>query len=259
MNFTGNEKHLVSLQEAAEYTARYRKKNNITLHDTKSVRGAFFSKIPLLKLINQEGAVGFRYYYGLMEDGMPCLVLTAVTSANVDMVNGILMEFSIPCPPDCPDKPSILNFNQREIDLLKNNLKNETSTLFYEDTDRHYISMEEAAKYTARFRKANNITLADKKTVKGGFFGKTDLLKLLSQENCVGIRFYYGLTDEEVPCMVLAATDKYKNDIIENGLFMEFSFPCPPDCDNYNLLNSDIAEIIKYKESINTKRGLKVK
>ncbi len=96
----------------------------------------------------------------------------------------------------------------------------------------HSISLKDAAKLTANYRKN-----AGPNAILAGFFGKETLKKILDQDDCVGIRFYYGQDDMGTPKMVLVGTKANEDDLID-GIIAERSWPCPPNCGNKNVLNS---------------------
>ena len=96
MAFTGREDHSITLAEASKLTANFRKKI-----EPGSIRGGFFGKEAILKILNQDGCVGIRYYYGEKDDGTPVLVLVGVDAEENDLIDGVLAEVSIPCPPFC--------------------------------------------------------------------------------------------------------------------------------------------------------------
>ena len=99
----------------------------------------------------------------------------------------------------------------------------------------HRISLAEGAEFTARYR-----AQMSPGQIKGGFFGRDALLTLLSQEDCAGIRYYYGLDADGQQVLVLAGVDTRGNDQIGEGFScMEKSKPCPPDCGAANILNGD--------------------
>ena len=98
MTFTGHEDHSVTLQEAAEWTKKYRDDAG-----SGAIIGGFFSKEAIEKLLNQTGAVGIRYYYGKEKDSTPILVLCAVDADENDLYEGELMELARPCPPNCSE------------------------------------------------------------------------------------------------------------------------------------------------------------
>jgi hypothetical protein len=98
--------------------------------------------------------------------------------------------------------------------------------------ENHEISLSEAAALTARYRQHIGTD-----QIKGGFFGRDALIAILDQENCIGIRYYYGLDDNNKQVMVLVGVDAEEQDII-NGELAERSLMCPPYCGDNNELNS---------------------
>lgn len=104
--FTGNEQHRISLEEAAEYTARYR-----TSHATDDIIGLYYSKTFLASVLAQEGCVGARVYFGESADGEPQLILVGVDSDGNDLTGGIIGEYGQPCPPYCSE-PHPLNSDE---------------------------------------------------------------------------------------------------------------------------------------------------
>lgn len=96
----------------------------------------------------------------------------------------------------------------------------------------HSISLSDAAEMTARYR----AQMAPGQ-IKGGFFGRDALEAILNQENCIGIRYYYGLDDSNKQVMVLVGVDTDENDMV-NGELAERSLLCPPFCNDSNVLNS---------------------
>ncbi len=65
----------------------------------------------------------------------------------------------------------------------------------------HHISLEEAAELTRRYREVHG------KECTSEYFPKEVILELLSQENCSGLRIYFGLSHEagDSLCVVLVA------------------------------------------------------
>jgi hypothetical protein len=100
--------------------------------------------------------------------------------------------------------------------------------------ENHDISLEEAAKLTARFRASVG---ADAKI--GGFFGNRAIMRILNQDGCVGIRYYYGLDSHSNPVLVLVGVDAHENDM-EHGELAELSLPCPHMCSIGNQLNGGV-------------------
>lgn len=96
MGFTGNEDHSITLEEAAQLTAKYRQGVG-----EKAIKGGFFGKTALKNIIDQKGCVGIKFYYGQNGDGKPCLVLVGADASDNDMTSGLLAERQLPCPPYC--------------------------------------------------------------------------------------------------------------------------------------------------------------
>lgn len=94
----------------------------------------------------------------------------------------------------------------------------------------HRIPLEEAAEMTARFRETIN---PDEKVA--GCFEAGQARELLAQEGCAGLRYYYGINNDQ-PGLILVAVDKDGNDMID-GIILEVSKPCPPFCSAPNALN----------------------
>jgi hypothetical protein len=94
------------------------------------------------------------------------------------------------------------------------------------------VSLEEAAIWTANFR--NSIQPGE--TI-AHFIGKNKLLELLEQENCVGVRIYYGLDEIGEKNLVFVGTDEDENDLVD-GVILEFAVKCPPKCSEKNDLNT---------------------
>lgn len=95
----------------------------------------------------------------------------------------------------------------------------------------HSITIQEAAELTKNYR--DTVSGDD---VRAGFFGKTTLQNILNQPDCVGIRFYYGLSDAGIPQIVLVGADSDENDLV-NEFLAERATPCPPDCASGSILS----------------------
>ncbi len=94
----------------------------------------------------------------------------------------------------------------------------------------HRISLESAAALTRRHRDSKATEL------KAGAFPKEQVLELLNQSGCVGLRIYHGREETGNPTQVLVGIDGANNDLID-GTILEFNFPCPPFCSTPNPLN----------------------
>ena len=96
MSFTGEEDHSISLEDASKLTANYRKSAG---KDT--IKAGFFGKATINKIIDQKDCVGIRIYYGQQEDGKPNLVLVGAKANEDDILDGVIAERQVPCPPNC--------------------------------------------------------------------------------------------------------------------------------------------------------------
>jgi hypothetical protein len=99
-------------------------------------------------------------------------------------------------------------------------------------SENHDIPLSEAAEMTARYRATMN-----ESSRKGGFFGVKKLREILDQPDCVGIRYYYGLDENNQQVLVLTGVKANEDDIVD-GVIAEAAIPCPNQCGNNNLLNS---------------------
>jgi len=68
-------------------------------------------------------------------------------------------------------------------------------------------------------------------------FGKETIQALLDQPGCVGIKIYYALNDQNDQQILLVGTDA-DGSSMEDGLIMDQSKVCPPDCSGTGDLDS---------------------
>lgn len=99
----------------------------------------------------------------------------------------------------------------------------------------HMITLAEASVLTSNFR-AN----APESAIKGGMFWKEAIERVINQPDCVAFRFYYGKTDSGAPALVLVGVNPEGKDMI-HGVIADIAWPCPPYCDDPNLLNSGVS------------------
>ena len=97
----------------------------------------------------------------------------------------------------------------------------------------HSITLEKAIEFTQRYRNSSSFN-----GKKGGFFGKAALMSMLEQNQAAGIRYYYGIDDEETPVLVLVAATEENQDLY-NGELAEMAIPCPSVCDMDSPLSND--------------------
>jgi hypothetical protein len=93
----------------------------------------------------------------------------------------------------------------------------------------HRITLTEAAALTKRHREAKVFT------EKSGAFHKDQVLRLLAQPGCVGLRIHYGRNADGTPALVLTGIDVSDSDL--TGDILEKHFPCPPVCGAGSALN----------------------
>jgi len=101
MAFDGTEGGEISLRLGADMTAAYRDQNS------GARKAHFFGKDILNEILNQEGCMGIRMYYGLNSDDERELVLVGADANENDMTS-LVADLSLPCPNTC-DTNSPLN------------------------------------------------------------------------------------------------------------------------------------------------------
>jgi hypothetical protein len=101
----------------------------------------------------------------------------------------------------------------------------------YSGNENHMVSLDLAVKYIHNFTAKPTAP-----SIKGGYFGRNIFEKLLAENGCVGIRYYYATTDSGVATIVLVGVDSSGNDLYQ-GILAEETLPCPPWCPSANPLN----------------------
>lgn len=100
--------------------------------------------------------------------------------------------------------------------------------------EENQITKEEAAVLTKRYRE--QMKDGDRK---GGYISKDSIVSVLEQDGCVGIRYYYGLNEEEQQELVIVGVNSSTNDIIDDeAVCLDRCIPCPDVCGENNILNS---------------------
>lgn len=94
------------------------------------------------------------------------------------------------------------------------------------------VTLAEASGWTANYRK----TIPAGEII-GQFVGKNQLMKILNQKGCMGVRIYYGIGDDGKKNLILVGAGSDENDMTA-GVILEYLFPCPPRCSGKNSLNS---------------------
>ena len=97
--FNGTEGTIIDLEQAATWTANYRK-DAVANADGIVVKAHFYGRDILQKLLDQEGCMGIRMYYSRDEKGQKQLVLVGADENGNDLESMVVDNGKI-CPPDC--------------------------------------------------------------------------------------------------------------------------------------------------------------
>jgi len=90
--------------------------------------------------------------------------------------------------------------------------------------ENHNIGLDDATRFTAAYREAEGEIFL------GGFFGKEAIKSILDQDNCVGLRIYNAINDNDNRTFVVVGVSADSKDIA-SGRLAEFAIGCPPNCD----------------------------
>ena len=96
----------------------------------------------------------------------------------------------------------------------------------------HRITLEQAAELTKRQRDGGSHRVGD-----SAAFNAPQVIQMLSQAGCVGMRYYLARNAAGETTMVLVGVDEKGNDM-ESGILLDSGLPCPPFCPDDNALNS---------------------
>lgn len=94
------------------------------------------------------------------------------------------------------------------------------------------VTLKDASGWTKNYRD----TLPSDEII-AQFFGREKLLEILDQEDCMGIRFYYGIADDGKKNIIAVGATSDQNDMID-GIILEYALKCKPYCSVSNSLNS---------------------
>ncbi len=94
------------------------------------------------------------------------------------------------------------------------------------------VTLEEGAGYVTRYR------ADDPNGIKGVFFGRNHIEKILSQGDCKGLRMYFAKNPDGSPTLVIVGADSNENDQLD--LIFQHTAPCPPKCSASNPLNTNL-------------------
>lgn len=205
VRFTGKEKHEITQKTAVQLIVNFR-----TNFGADHLPGGFIDKAAVMSLLSHPDARGFRYYYGYDRNDTPRLVFAATSAERNDLLEDAPVWVSSADPQLSPEG----HYCGTSAD--------------------HAIPLETAGQYTARYREQ-----ADPWQPHGGFFGRAEVLRVLCQNGCVGIRYWFGANEDGTRVIVMSGVDGYGQAMI-SGLFIEMSSLCPPLCGDLNLLNAGI-------------------
>ncbi|MFD2514937.1 hypothetical protein ACFSRY_13755 [Pontibacter locisalis] len=98
--FDGTEGAPIALDQAASWTANYRR-NAAAGENGVVIKGHFYGKDILQKILDQPGCMGIRIYHARDGRGQRQLVLVGANAEGEDMVEGTVADSGKLCPPDC--------------------------------------------------------------------------------------------------------------------------------------------------------------
>jgi len=93
------------------------------------------------------------------------------------------------------------------------------------------IPLELAKDWTKKWRESKNPEDAN-----AFFFGREKLQEILNQNDCKGIRVYFGINDDNQKALILVGAEADENDQT-TGLILDKGAICPPNCPNGGGLN----------------------
>jgi hypothetical protein len=102
----------------------------------------------------------------------------------------------------------------------------------YNGNEGEVISLQTAAEWTANYRNSPNFD-----GVNAILYGHKKIRQILDQENCIGIRIYKAIDDQDQAVLVLIGTDADGNELT-NGIIVERGLVCPPYCGSGNGLHN---------------------
>ena len=98
------------------------------------------------------------------------------------------------------------------------------------DGKQHRISLTEAQRFINNYESE-----AEFSGVAGGLFDKQCVLDVLNQDDCIGLRYYFGKDDSGKVVLIMLGVNELGRDI-SDGIIIERAYPCPPYCDEASIL-----------------------
>jgi hypothetical protein len=108
----------------------------------------------------------------------------------------------------------------------------------------HFIDLKIAIEMTSRYRQHMNTILRPDYQGRdilpiAEAFNKKALQDLLNQADCIGLRFYYGMSADYQLHLIICGVDGKEEDITDaSALIADDSKRCPPRCSLYSPLNT---------------------
>ena len=90
--------------------------------------------------------------------------------------------------------------------------------------ENHVILLDQAVKLIQNYQASPHVP-----SMRGGFFSRSIFEKILAQNGCVGVRYYYAQKDDGSSTIVLVGVDTMANDMT-SGILGDITVPCPPFC-----------------------------
>ena len=97
--------------------------------------------------------------------------------------------------------------------------------------EKHETPLADAKRFIQSHRKNPQVP-----NINGGSFHRGIFDKILAQEGCEGIRFYFATTDDGTSTLVGVGITAAGTDMTD-GTIAESTHPCPPFCDATSDLN----------------------
>jgi len=88
--------HHIELEAARDLINRHKRQN------TTGRTSVVTTRVPLDRMLAQEGCVGVRMYFAMNPDGTPTIVMVGVDKDFNDLDQGVISDRMFPCPDWCP-------------------------------------------------------------------------------------------------------------------------------------------------------------
>jgi hypothetical protein len=174
----------------------------------------YFSKKVLQSIIGMSGCIGVRFYYSKTETDEPLLIAVGANKNGNDFQSNFRMKGA----------HSSMGFFEKS--------PNET----YTGTELDSITFETSKAWIDNYSKENPSGIA------AHFFGYQIIEQLLSRKDCVGLRCYYALDNNQgVNKLIIIGVSGNGENILttstgegrvtdEGGYAADYSYPCPTYC-----------------------------